>query len=215
MGDLLISILSIMAGIFIVLIGAAALLVIVLYILDVSQTSHAIRRNYPVIGRLRALFEHLGKFFRQYFFAMDREEMPFNREQRDWVGRAAKECEDTPFLLAQPEDLKTDRHHHLFANSRLSRRWMPWTASEAAPIGDRPDNRRSPLRGAQLLQYLGDELRLALGDRRCGRYPAARQLAGCWLNTGEGGMLALPFGKWLRSDVVFQIGTAKYGVRDP
>ena len=35
------------------------------------------------------LFTKLGEFFRQYFFAMDREELPFNRAQRDWVGRAA------------------------------------------------------------------------------------------------------------------------------
>ncbi|MCH9846705.1 MAG: hypothetical protein K0U53_04235, partial [Betaproteobacteria bacterium] len=31
----------------------------------------------------------LGEFFRQYFFAMDREELPFNRAQRDWVEHAA------------------------------------------------------------------------------------------------------------------------------
>jgi hypothetical protein len=45
----------------------------------VTQTKHAIRRNYPVIGRFRHSFEAIGEFFRQYFFAMDREEMPFNR----------------------------------------------------------------------------------------------------------------------------------------
>ena len=39
-------------------------------------------RNFPVIGRFRYFFEHLGEFFRQYFFAQDREEMPFNRAQR-------------------------------------------------------------------------------------------------------------------------------------
>ena len=54
----------------------------VLYVLDVTQREQAIRRNYPVIGRLRYVFEHLGVFFRQYFFAMDREELPFNRAQR-------------------------------------------------------------------------------------------------------------------------------------
>lgn len=42
------------------------------------------RRNFPVIGRLRYLLRHLGVFFRQYFYAMDREELPFNRAQRAW-----------------------------------------------------------------------------------------------------------------------------------
>lgn len=55
------------------------------------QKTHTIRRNYPLIGRFRYFLEHLGEFFRQYFFAMDREELPFNRAQRAWVYRAAKD----------------------------------------------------------------------------------------------------------------------------
>jgi hypothetical protein len=31
----------------------------------------------------------------QYFFAMDREEMPFNRAERDWVHRAANNTDTT------------------------------------------------------------------------------------------------------------------------
>ena len=50
-----------------------------------AQTKQAIRHNYPVIGRFRYLFEKQGEFFRQYFFAQDREEMPFNRAERSWV----------------------------------------------------------------------------------------------------------------------------------
>ena len=42
------------------------------YFIDIRQTSHTVRRNFPVIGRFRYFFEHLGEFFRQYFFAMDR-----------------------------------------------------------------------------------------------------------------------------------------------
>ena len=38
-------------------------------------------------------------------------------------------------------------------------------------------------------------------------------LAGCWLNTGEGGLS--PHHLEGDCDIVFQIGTAKYGVRDP
>ena len=64
--------------------------VIIVFFIDITQTKHAIRRNYPVIGRLRYFFEEMGEFFCQYFFALDREEMPFNRAQRSWVYRAAK-----------------------------------------------------------------------------------------------------------------------------
>lgn len=67
----------------------------VLFVVDVTQTRHAIRRNFPVVGRFRSLFEHLGEFFRQYFFAMDREELPFNRAQRSWVYRAGDNIDAT------------------------------------------------------------------------------------------------------------------------
>ena len=58
---------------------------IFLIIHDVTQKKHTVLRNYPVIGRLRFFFEDLGEYFRQYFFANDREEMPFNRATRGWV----------------------------------------------------------------------------------------------------------------------------------
>jgi len=64
---------------------ALIIAIIVMYIADITQTSHAIRRNYPVVGRFRYLFENMGEFFRQYFFAQDREELPFNRAERAWV----------------------------------------------------------------------------------------------------------------------------------
>jgi hypothetical protein len=77
------------------LLGVGILVVLVMYLIDKTQTSQTIRRNYPVVGRFRYLFEHLGEFFRQYFFAMDREELPFNRAERAWVYRAAKKVDTT------------------------------------------------------------------------------------------------------------------------
>ena len=46
-----------------ILIGLAS--IVVLYALDVTQSKQTIRKNYPVMGRLRYVFEHLGVFFRQ------------------------------------------------------------------------------------------------------------------------------------------------------
>ena len=67
---------------------AMALLVMVIavtWVVDRNQTANAVLRNYPVIGHFRYGFLKLGEFFRQYLFAMDREEMPFNRAERTWV----------------------------------------------------------------------------------------------------------------------------------
>ena len=74
---------------FIAILGVLVLVGIALFVIDRLQTGDAIRRNYPVIGRFRHIFSELGEFFRQYFFAMDREELPFNRAQRSWVERAS------------------------------------------------------------------------------------------------------------------------------
>jgi glutamate synthase domain-containing protein 2 len=94
-----------MATIFVFSMGALILFLIGVYIADVTQTKQAIRRNYPVIGHFRYYFEHIGTFFRQYFFTMDREEMPFNRAQRSWVYRAAKDIENT-VAFGSTRDLK-------------------------------------------------------------------------------------------------------------
>ena len=89
------SLLQVFAALFVVLLGFGVLWVIVIFIIDITQTKSAIRRNYPVVGRFRYFFEHIGEFFRQYFFAMDREELPFNRAQRSWAYRAAKNIDNT------------------------------------------------------------------------------------------------------------------------
>ena len=83
--------LSIIATLFVLALCFGLIAIVVIYIVDVTQTRHAIRRNFPVVGHFRYFFEHLGEFFRQYFFSMDREELPFNRAQRSWVYRAAKQ----------------------------------------------------------------------------------------------------------------------------
>ena len=60
------------------------------FIQDITQKKHTVLRNYPVIGRLRFFFEQMVEYFRQYFFAGDREEMPFNRATRGWIYKEAK-----------------------------------------------------------------------------------------------------------------------------
>ena len=89
------TVLNILALGFVAVIGAMLAAIVVLFFVDRLQTSDAIRRNYPVIGRFRGLFSSLGEFFRQYFFAMDREELPFNRAQREWINRAGEERDNT------------------------------------------------------------------------------------------------------------------------
>src|SRR6516162_2136572 len=87
--------LSFLAALFVFAVGIVVLFIFFIFAIDVSQKKDAIRRNYPVIGRFRYLFTRLGEFFRQYFFALDREELPFNRAERDWVYRSADGADNT------------------------------------------------------------------------------------------------------------------------
>ncbi len=79
------------------LLSAAGLLTL-LGLRDLSQTRHAITRNYPVIGHLRFLFEFIRPEIRQYFIESDSESLPFSRAQRSLVYQRAKgEPDNRPF----------------------------------------------------------------------------------------------------------------------
>ncbi|MGM9950317.1 MAG: FMN-binding glutamate synthase family protein [Lysinibacillus sp.] len=76
------------------LIGAFIVYVLVLYIVlksrDIKQTQHAVRRNYPVFGRIRYFAEHLSPELRQYFFEGDHEGEPFSRLDFQFIVKSAK-----------------------------------------------------------------------------------------------------------------------------
>jgi glutamate synthase domain-containing protein 2 len=199
--------LEISALVFAFAICLLVLAVIYMYIVDVRQTKQTIRHNYPVIGRFRYLFEHLGEFMRQYMFAQDREELPFNRAQRSWVYRAAKNLDSTVAFgsthpLNQPGDF-------IFLNGLF-----PPLEEEVQPcsaITFGVGFAQQPYRTVSFFNISA----MSFGALSA---PAIRALsrgakqAGIWLNTGEGAIS--PFHLEGGCDIIFQIGTAKYGVRD-
>lgn len=65
---------------------------------DLRQTRHAIRRNYPIIGNLRFLFEFVRPEIRQYFIEADSDALPFSRADRSLVyQRAKQQIDKRPF----------------------------------------------------------------------------------------------------------------------
>ena len=71
---------------------------VLLGVRDLTQTRHAILRNYPVIGHARFLMEFIRPEIRQYFIESDREAAPFSRAQRSLVYQRAKgEPDNQPF----------------------------------------------------------------------------------------------------------------------
>ena len=194
-----------LSAIFIFVLGLGILAVIYMYIVDRTQTKQAIRRNYPVIGRFRYLFEKQGEFFRQYFFSMDREELPFNRAERSWVYRAAKNVDRT-IAFGSTRSLEPTGTI-MFMNCAF-----PTLEEDAVPPSTITfgANCREPYTTDSLFNISG----MSYGALSA---PAVKALAngaakaGCWMNTGEGGVSEYHLASG--ADIVYQIGTAKYGVR--
>lgn len=204
--DLLFSTLEILVYTFVFMIGLGVLAIVIIFIFDVTQKTHAIRRNFPVIGHFRSIFEHLGVFFRQYFFAMDREEMPFNRAERTWVYNASKNTDSTvPF--GSTRDLKPAGTVY-FVNCPFPT--LEQDVAEAQPVtigaGCEQPYTTSSLFNISGMSFgaISKPAVLALSN--------GARMAGSWMNTGEGGLT--PYHLQGGADIVFQIGTAKYGVRD-
>jgi len=190
------------------LLALLALGVILLwFIQDVTQKKHTILRNFPVIGRLRYLFERQGEYFRQYFFANDREEMPFNRSIRSWVYRLAKD-EGGAIGFGSTNNL-SEPGNLIFVNAPF-----PVLDEERVPTPPKIIGAgycRTPFVAHSVVNISG----MSYGALSA---PAVRALArgaasaGCWIDTGEGGLS--DYHCEGGADVIMQIGTAKYGVRD-
>ncbi len=204
--DRALQILSFFVYAFVFAMGLLVLWIAVLYVLDVTQTRHAVRRNFPVIGRFRYLFEHLGEFFRQYFFALDREELPFNRAERSWVYRSCK-AEGNTIAFGSTRDLRRPGTV-IYMND-------PWPIletdiAEPAPLTIGPGC-PTPYTTRSLVNISAMSYG-AISRPAVQALSAGARDAGIWLNTGEGGLS--PYHLSGGADLVFQIGTAKYGVRD-
>lgn len=198
--------LNILATLFIVVIGLVVLMVAAFYVLDRTQSRDAIRHNYPVIGRFRDLFTHLGEFFRQYFFALDREEMPFNRAERDWIYKSAKGRNNTvPFGSTRNLSLAGTP---IFVNCAFPKLDDEASNPPAVLFGPHTQN---PYKASSIINISG----MSYGSLSAPAVSAlshGAQKADCWMNTGEGGLS--PYHLEGGADIIFQIGTAKYGVRD-
>jgi len=195
-----------LSALFILLLGIGVLAIIYMYIVDKTQNKHAIRRNYPVIGRFRYLFEKQGEFFRQYFFAMDREELPFNRAERSWVYRAAKNVERT-VAFGSTRNLEPTGTI-MFMNCAF-----PTLEEDAVPPSTVTygPHCREPYISESLFNISAMSFG-ALSATAVKALSNGAAKAGCWMNTGEGGVSEYHLASG--ADIVFQIGTAKYGVRD-
>lgn len=192
-------------GVLLALVGA--LVLIFWYLRDITQKRHTVLRNFPIVGHLRFFFESLGEYFRQYFFLGDREEMPFNRATRAWVYRMAKNEGGmlgfgSTYDISQPGAL-------IFVNAAFPVLDTEPQPSPPVVIGEHSCDK--PFIARSLINISGMSFG-AISQPAVRALSRGAAMAGCYMDTGEGGLS--PYHLEGQCDVIFQIGTAKYGVRD-
>ncbi len=186
--------------------GIIMLILLAMFIQDLFFARSAIRRNYPVIGRMRRFLEHQGEYFRQYFFAHDRQELPFNRATRSYVYRAAKGMK--PLIgFGSTNDLR-EPGGVIFVPSLYARLEQHLQTTPPKVIGE---IRKRPFFAKHIFNLSGMSYG-ALSAPAVQALSRGAAAAGIWMNSGEGGLS--PYHLEGGGDLIFQIGTAKYGVRD-
>ncbi len=134
--------------------------------------------------------------------------MPFNRAQRSWAYRAAKNIDNT-VAFGSTRDLRPTGTV-MFVNCPFPTLGQDAVPPHAVTIGPHCEK---PYSTNSLVNISGMSYG-AISRPAVRALSKGARMAGCWLNTGEGGLSPYHL-EGGGCDLVFQIGTAKNGVRDP
>ena len=177
---------------------------ILLGLYDMYQSKRTIRRNFPLLGRMRYLLESLGPEIRQYFIETDLDGKPFNRLQRNIVYQRSKKENDT-----NPFGTQLDVYQEGYEWINHSIRAIPFDEVNENPrvrIGssqcEKPYD--ASLFNISAMSYgsLSKNAILALNS--------GANLGGFYHNTGEGGLSKYHL---TGGDVVWNIGTGYFSCR--
>lgn len=170
--------------------------------MDMFQTSHTIRRNFPVIGNLRYFMEMVRPEINQYFVESNTSGTPFNRLDRSLVYQRAKGELDTLPFGTQKNVYEVG--YEWVTHSLMPRHVDPLTlrvnigASRAKPYLASVFNI-----GAMSFGSLSANAVLALNQ--------GAHMGNFAQNTGEGGLTSYHLSGG--GDLIWQIGTGYFGCR--
>lgn len=170
---------------------------------DAFQTKHTIRKNYPIIGRLRYILEEIRPELRQYFWEGELDGKPFNRRERSIVYQRAKNEKQTVSFGMQDDP---------------NRIGYEWAAHSVYPKIVSDFNFRTLIGNEQCAQpYSASIYNIsamsygALSKKAIVSLNKGAKLGGFAHNTGEGGIS--PYHR-SGGDLIWQIGTGYFGCRD-
>jgi glutamate synthase domain-containing protein 2 len=191
---------------------AAAIIVgiALVYLHDKRQTSDPVLRRFPVLAWGRKILTGLGPFLRQYWFSNDREETPYNRITRNWIYQTARgqrnnigfgsqsDMDSVGSIIFLPATF-TNKATHLGEEVGHAFRRIIGGRGECMPV---------PMPN---FVYVSGMSYGALSARAIEALNLGAARSGIFHNSGEGGV-APAHGQG--GELIFQIGTAKYGIRN-
>jgi glutamate synthase domain-containing protein 2 len=170
---------------------------------DLTQTKHAILRNYPIAARLRFLLENIRPEMRQYFFEGEKDGTPFPRDKRAIVyQRAKKELDKRPF----------GTHYDVYENR------YEWLAHSMSPKVPASELFRISIGGPQCTQpYSASVFNISamsygsLSANAIRSLNKGAKIGGFAHDTGEGSVS--PYHKEFGGDLIWEIGSGYFGCR--
>ena len=171
---------------------------------DLAQPDHSVRRNYPLVGRIRWLFESLRPAIRQYLLEGEQEQTPFSRSQRSLVyARAKNEISDRPFGTLV--DVYRNGYEFIAHSTR------------PVPVPD-PATFRVPIGGEDCVRpYSASIFNIsamsfgALSANAIRALNKGAKLGGFAHDTGEGSIS--PYHREHGGDLIWEIGSGYFGCR--
>jgi glutamate synthase domain-containing protein 2 len=180
---------------------------VAVYVHDTRQTTHTILRNFPVVGHVRYFAETWGEYMRQYQYLPDWAERPFNRLERSWVYRSAKGVSNLVSFGSENVPSFVFRNAAFPVLDEEKRSWP----GKLIGVASGPGASVTPYPSPSFFNVSGMSYG-ALSHAAVLALSKGAKLANVWMSTGEGGLSS--FHLEGGADIVMQIGTAKYGVRD-
>ena len=171
---------------------------------DFVQTRHTLRRNYPLVARVRWLMEDLRPFLRAYVVEGDLDGRPFNHDERALVyARAKGQLDAHPF--GTELDVYSDEYE--------------WLAHSIVPNAKAPETWRVKVGGPQCAKPYDASL-LNISAMSFGALSAnailalnhGAKLGRFYHDTGEGGLSR--HHRTHGGDLVWEIGSGYFGCRD-
>lgn len=184
--------------------------IIMIYIYDRQQTDDPVQRIFPVIIWGRKMMVKAGPLFRQYLFLNDQEETPFSRITRNWVYETSRGVRNTIGFGTQ---IDMDRVGSMVVLPATFTNKKSKTGEQTSRTYKKVIGLHTGVKPVTMSHFINISAMSygALSYRAHAALNLGAKKAGIMHNTGEGGLAECH--EYGGGDLIFQIGTGKFGVR--